>query len=237
MKPAKICIECSAAFIPPAHVKKPKARCVECHRVHGRKEMAELRRKRKLVMIAQSDHAADRKVCTKCLELKRLSEFSPRKNKRSGELCKLCDACLTYIYTSKSCVTNGFCAVWWRKRAYTMNTVHRNALAMDKGVKYSTIQLKDIDYIVKPQVLAAIYDQQKGLCSYCSMVLDPSNTSVDHAQPRSKGGAHRPENFRVTCGDCNRLKHTKSEVEFRSFVIDYAKRFQVTERPDKEPVG
>jgi 5-methylcytosine-specific restriction endonuclease McrA len=60
---------------------------------------------------------------------------------------------------------------------------------------------------------------------------------VDHADPKSKGGAHRPDNFRITCADCNHLKHDRNEAEFGEFIGAYIARFKVTERPDKEPGG
>lgn len=188
-------------------------------------------------MIQNASAPVDRKVCSKCLHQKRLSEFSPSKSARSGKMNSLCDSCLTYIYTGAAYATNGFCDVWWRKRAYSVNTAYRNMLARDRGVPFSSVSLVDLDYVCKPQDIAELFASQGGKCSYCLVALDPANTAVDHAEPKSKGGIHRPSNFRISCGDCNKLKHTKSEVEFRSFVIEYAKRFQVTELPDKELGG
>jgi 5-methylcytosine-specific restriction endonuclease McrA len=197
--------------------------------------MAELRRKRKERLLAQEGDGC--RVCVKCFKLKRESEFTTNRKDGQGRKNKLCDSCLTSVYLSDSRRTQGFCEIWWRKRAYTCNTAFRNMTAKQKGLPLSAVKLSDLPYVCKPQDIIAIYDKQSGQCHYCRVMLTPDNTSVDHAQPKSKGGHHHPDNFRITCGDCNRLKHDRTEVEFRDFVSEFVKRFQVVEPADKEPLG
>lgn len=208
-------------------------RCVDCHRAYKKLAMARLRKERKLRLLAQSGDYC--KVCSKCLKKKRDSEFSTNRVDGQGRANKICDTCLTAVYMSDSRRTAGFCEIWWRKRAYTCNTAFRNMLASQRGVPVTSLKLSDLPYVCKPQDLAEIFQRQGGLCAYCEDPLSPDNTSVDHATPKSKGGAHHPDNFRIACGDCNRLKHDRSEVEFREFLQVFIKRFKVAERPDKEP--
>ena len=174
-------------------------------------------------------------VCSKCFRNKLESEYSPRANSKRGKLNKVCDSCLTSIYACNSRASEGFDPVFWRKRAYTCNTAFRAALAKEKDVKVSEVKLKDLPHVCKPQELSEIFLKQDGKCYYCKCLLTTKDTSVDHATPISRGGSHEVTNYRLTCGDCNRLKFTRTEAEFLKFIMDYSQRFKVTEFPDKEP--
>ncbi len=43
-------------------------------------------------------------------------------------------------------------------------------------------------------------------CHYCRIPLDDDNSSLDHVVPRSRGGAHRPENLVLACRRCQDVK-------------------------------
>lgn len=199
----------------------------EPQKLRKSRTMALWRHKRKMQMLETNTNApSGSRVCSKCFRLKRESEYSCRREDGMGKINKICDACLTSAYTCASRKSSGFCPIFWRKRAYTCNTAYRYLLASHKGVPARTVKLTDLPYVCKPQDLANIFDQQNGRCFYCSFELVANDTSVDHATAKSKGGAHHPSNFRITCGACNRLKHTMSEEEFVEFVGEYAKRFK-----------
>lgn len=185
----------------------------------------EKRKAEKLRIIAEGN-AGDYKICTKCLTRKLPSEFSTRKNGQTGKLNKICDACLTSVYLSPSRLSCGFDSIFWRKRAYTCNTAFRDLTARKLGIPVSQVRLSDLDYVCKPQDLAKIFDGQGGRCFFCQVDLVTSNTSVDHAEAKSRGGAHHPDNFRIVCTDCNHLKHTRSENEFLEFIKEYVLRFK-----------
>jgi 5-methylcytosine-specific restriction endonuclease McrA len=119
----------------------------------------------------------------------------------------------------------GFDEVWWRKKAYTCNTAGRQALAKRRGVNVRQVSLGDLDYVCKPQDIISIFDAQGGRCHYCDDPLTPEATSVDHATPLDRGGAHEPANFRVACYDCNLLKWSRTEEEFWEFIPLYVARF------------
>jgi len=202
---------------------------------HKRLKMAGYRKTKRLKALASNNVPEGRKICTRCLKQKRLTEFS--KKGRSNNLRKMCDACLTAVYLTPSRKRDGFDEVWWRARAYTCNTAARAMLAKSRGVKVSEIKTSDLPYVCKPQDIAAIFEAQDGKCYYCHTTLTPDRTSVDHATPLCKNGAHAPHNFRMTCTDCNHLKWTRNEGEFTTFIKEYASRFKATEHEDKEPRG
>ena len=189
--------------------------------------MAAARKRRKLLMISSNNADTGWLVCTKCFTNKRCSEYSTNRKDDTGRLNKMCDSCLTVIYNSPGRKTNGFDEIWWRKRSYTCNTSYRQFLARQRAVPVASIKTKDLDYVCKPQDLAGMFAEQKGLCAYCVVELKPdSTTSVDHAQPLSKGGRHHPSNFRICCSDCNHLKFTRTEQQFLDFIKSYITRFK-----------
>jgi 5-methylcytosine-specific restriction endonuclease McrA len=222
-----ICPHCDTGA--PIHYSggKSKGRCLACVRSYNKEEIAKKRRDKKLALLAAPDDASGRRVCVKCFRHKLLSEFSPRKNRRCQEkLNKICDTCLTRVYNSDSRRSSGFDEAWWRKKAYTCNTAGRQALAKRRGVKVSKVALKDLDYVCKPQDLLQIFERQRGECYYCTDPLRPEATSVDHATPCDRGGAHHTANFRIACYDCNTLKWTRTEDEFFEFLRAYVLRLQ-----------
>ena len=175
--------------------------------------------------------------CGQCRRKKRLCEFSTSLPGRRGKLNKICDTCLTRIYNNpaRRSADTELSPGFWRKRAYTANTVGRQRRARDLGVKLQHVTLRDLAHIVKPQELAGIYAQQNHRCCYCSCALTHTNITVDHAVSLSNGGEHVLHNLRLCCIDCNHLKHTRNEADFLVFVREYTQRFNVSEASDKEP--
>jgi hypothetical protein len=65
------------------------------------------------------------------------------------------------------------------------------------------------------KVRRAIYERDGGRCQYCggAVELDTSrdtpahrHASIDHRQPRSRGGSHGAENLTLACARCNSRK-------------------------------
>ena len=60
-----------------------------------------------------------------------------------------------------------------------------------------------------------LYGQQSGNCGGCGIHFeDIKNLTVDHIQPRSKGGNDHVDNLWLLCAHCNSVKATKSQAEF-----------------------
>jgi len=60
-----------------------------------------------------------------------------------------------------------------------------------------------------PLTRRAIFARDGGRCAYCG---GPA-TSVDHVQPRSRGGRHVWENVVAACGRCNRVKADRTPAD------------------------
>lgn len=212
-------------------------RCRSCHR-KWKTAAATVRRvaKRKELIDCNAElEKVGRRVCTVCHYNRCLSEFSPRKRgvnqvKRN----KVCDRCLTRIYNNpaRKSADSQFTYEYWRKKAYSLNSVCRSRETRGRG---RTVSLNQLPLVFRPQDLADIFQRQKGLCGYCGCELTPQNCQGDHCTPLSRGGTHTPDNIRLCCTDCNYLKHTRTEEEFLAFVVQYARRFvSVAESADKE---
>jgi hypothetical protein len=53
-------------------------------------------------------------------------------------------------------------------------------------------------------------------CGYCGVELDDSNRTIDHVQPKARGGSLKLKNLRLCCNACNQLKGTLSVAEFEA---------------------
>lgn len=71
----------------------------------------------------------------------------------------------------------------------------------------------------------AVRERDGHECAYCE---DRKGTTVDHIQPRSRGGRHDWLNVVAACRHCNSLKddHTLAELTARDGVERWALRFQ-----------
>ena len=51
-------------------------------------------------------------------------------------------------------------------------------------------------------------------CVYCGELFDPDALTIDHVQPRVRGGDNSPGNVVTACGGCNTAKGRRKLVEF-----------------------
>jgi hypothetical protein len=51
-------------------------------------------------------------------------------------------------------------------------------------------------------------------CAYCGLVFDPSALSIDHVQPRMRGGDGSGGNVVTACTSCNTRKASRSLAAF-----------------------
>lgn len=64
-------------------------------------------------------------------------------------------------------------------------------------------------------------------CWICACVLTRGTASVDHLQPKSKGGKDRSDNYRLACKPCNSARGNK--------VIPERLRLELQGRPKPTP--
>jgi len=229
----RVCAKCGKEFMGYGHTL-----CTDCNRKHRAASMAALREKKRIDLMSDNDSLAESgwRICSKYHHKRMISEFGTSQANRMGKLNKICDRCLTRIYVSDARKSVGFDENYWRRRAYTANSVARQRYAKTFAIKTSDVRLSDLTWVCKPQDLAKMFDCQNGKCAYCGVDLKPETTQVDHITPLSRGGEHALNNTLLACKDCNYLKNSRTSEEFGSFLKDYAKRIlsKIAESHDKE---
>ena len=67
-------------------------------------------------------------------------------------------------------------------------------------------------------------------CVYCGLVMDIASLSVDHVQPRMKGGDHSGGNVVTACIPCNTAKGSRSLVQYLMDTPDARRNFFIFAR-------
>lgn len=78
--------------------------------------------------------------------------------------------------------------------------------------------------------LAEIADRDGGLCLWCGRAPWPSDRSLEHICPRSRGGAGESANLALACRRCNRDRRSRSVASFAR------ERLLAGEQPDFERI-
>ena len=60
---------------------------------------------------------------------------------------------------------------------------------------------------------SAIYTRDNWSCQYCGMDLGKNSATIDHVQPKSRGGKTNWKNCVASCKYCNRKKANKTPTE------------------------
>jgi 5-methylcytosine-specific restriction endonuclease McrA len=61
---------------------------------------------------------------------------------------------------------------------------------------------------------ADVFARDEYRCVYCGEVFPPEALSVDHVQPRARGGDHSAGNVVTACGGCNVRKGHRKLADF-----------------------
>ena len=59
-----------------------------------------------------------------------------------------------------------------------------------------------------------IFSRDAHRCVYCGEVFPPERLTLDHVQPRMRGGDHSPGNLVTACGPCNARKASRPAWAF-----------------------
>ncbi len=59
-----------------------------------------------------------------------------------------------------------------------------------------------------------IFRRDEYRCVYCAAPFDSSALTIDHVQPRVRGGDNSPGNVVTACGGCNTAKGHRKLAEF-----------------------
>lgn len=66
------------------------------------------------------------------------------------------------------------------------------------------------------QVKAVIWDRCMGVCAYCGKQMNPfRDFTIDHVDPRCRGGEHTLDNFVGCCRSCNSSKGGRRPEEWQ----------------------
>lgn len=65
-----------------------------------------------------------------------------------------------------------------------------------------------------------LYARDKGHCSYCGVLIPPSNATIDHIHPRSLGGKTSFMNCTLACKYCNNKKGNLTLKECKMKLIN-----------------
>lgn len=150
-----------------------------------------------LVRILERQWMTSNRICTKCHEAKpATTEFYnllPSGNWRG---------------TCKSCMAEN------SRKHHATNPQQTAA----RRTKYKQ-NLESAEGIHTPADIEAIRLSLQDKCNYCGSPLNGQG-EIDHKTPLSKGGSNWPSNLTLACLTCNRDKHSKTEKEFRAWLME-----------------
>lgn len=63
--------------------------------------------------------------------------------------------------------------------------------------------------IMTPKIIRTVYERDNYECQECHT---RAGLEIDHVQPILKGGSNLPENLRVLCSNCNKVKSNKTNL-------------------------
>jgi len=72
----------------------------------------------------------------------------------------------------------------------------------------------------------AVFARDRGCCVYCGTEGTPDTLSVDHVQPRVRGGDHSAGNVVTACTTCNARKAHRRHAEFLADEPEAWRNFQ-----------
>ena len=149
------------------------------------------------------------KQCKTCGLEKPLVEFYKDRGTSDGYSypCKMCDNKRRVTSYSKNILSyRQRHKNWHQKNAQALNIFFWNKRGASHGLHGTRLQ--------------QIFLRQKGGCYYCGLELESSILQIEHLTPGSSDG------IAISCIDCNRLKWTRNEKEFRIFLKDFISRFK-----------
>lgn len=120
-------------------------------------------------------------------------------------------------------VMHAVCLVEVRKVAHTVETDDTQVVRTSSGLVYkvpSVIVLKSfVDLRRKRRESGKmrfhIFVRDRFRCQYCAKKFAPFELTLDHIEPRSRGGSDEPENLATSCVPCNQRKGSRTPEEAR----------------------
>jgi hypothetical protein len=70
----------------------------------------------------------------------------------------------------------------------------------------------------REKIIAALISRDGPECRYCRKVLTIVSITIEHLQPKSRGGNNRINNLAISCAPCNNRKGPMTDEEFFSYL-------------------
>lgn len=86
------------------------------------------------------------------------------------------------------------------------NVLHSSRLAVRVPSVIRLLEYRRIPHQTRALSRKNILLRDRNTCQYCGVVLAPAELTLDHVQPRSRGGSSTWENLVACCHECNRKK-------------------------------
>lgn len=170
------------------------------------------------------------KICTKCNQMKDLSEYYRMVGGKDGlradcKECKLAgdkdryqlnrteilDRQNSYYYNNRAARLSYNQINKERIRKVRLESVQqRKHHAEYESMRRALIASVSIEDIVRD----VVYERDNGICYLCEKPTDPNNWHLEHKIPLSRGGSHTYNNVAVSHPPCNKNKGTMTPDEF-----------------------
>ena len=169
------------------------------------------------------------KQCSRCREVKELTEFSNNKRSKDGKK-SACKKCLNKAYAAYRKSPDARKKAYARKQKYLETEKGRTKKRQDdaryaKTKKGRTVRKlaneayrsRKVDAYTEPFTRQELLDEwvvngiDPSICYYCN---EAPYEHLDHFVPLAKGGAHAKWNLVPSCACCNQSKGSKLPQDF-----------------------
>lgn len=157
----------------------------------------------------------NQKRCTKCAELKALSEFRKDRSGKNGlrSQCKACAAAYGKRYRATHPERVAAKNRRWCQANPEKAAAYAKQWAQEHPEKRAATQqrrrARKLGATIAPFDESQVYERDGLQCVYCGSTDD---LTLDHIVPLAGGGAHSIDNLTVACQSCNGSKGVKSLV-------------------------
>ncbi|HLX54166.1 MAG TPA: HNH endonuclease [Aquella sp.] len=117
-----------------------------------------------------------------------------------------------------------------KERLVTCNRLYRQTIKGKAVLKASSIKRRTSLGSFTAKEFIDRFNEQEGLCAWCSISLEFAQATVDHFIPILKSGTNYIDNIFACCKSCNSSKNSKMPWDFKAFkpidlVINKIKKF------------
>ena len=174
----------------------------EKHPFYGKKrpELSKLLHERG-VQLAQPDIERKQKRCPSCGKVKPFSEYNKNRGTIRGiqTQCKDCRKIISKI-----------------SHIRTINKLKQDPFKYRVTMIKASLRVYGIKDVERSFIEKWIKESE--ICPYCNTAINIDDYSIDHLQPRSRGGPDTFDNLHLVCKSCNVMKGNLTDSEFKELL-------------------